>query len=119
MKKLNEDLLRKLIIETIEEDYVAESRKKIKENEPVPEAEEDQEEGSDYFSDATGMNNPDFDMPDEQVAQMTRSFSPEQIKNAHEALDKAFELAKSNNSLLSGSPEDLLKQITNMFKGKD
>ena len=114
MKKLNESLLKKLILETIEEEYIAEGgKKKIKEDEPVPEASDD-----DHFSDKPGMNNPDFDMSDTEAAAMMPSYSDEQIKQAHEVLDQAFALAKSNNPMLSGSPEDMIKQIVKMFKGE-
>lgn len=117
MKKLNEVVLRKLILETIEEDLFTEGRKKkIKEAEPVPQP------SVDTTGDAppTGMNNPDFDMSDTEAAAMMPSYSDEQIKQAHEALDKAFELARaaSQNPMLKGSAEDMLKGIMNLFKGE-
>ena len=118
MKKLNENLLRKIIIETIEENsLLSEGRKKkIREDEPVPSP-------VDQHSDvATGMNSRDFDMSDQEAAKMMPkmpSFTTEQIKHAHEVLDQAFALAKSGNPMLAGSPEDLIKQIVKMFKGEE
>jgi len=118
MKKLNENLLRKLIIETIEEQsgLVTEGKKKkkIKEAEPVPQPSVNPEADV-----ATGMNNPDFDMSDAQAANMMPQFSDDQIKNAHDALDKAFEFAKSGNPMFKSSSEDILKQIMKMFKGEE
>jgi len=114
MKKLNEAVLRKLIIETIEGDLVTEGRKKkkIKEAEPVPTP------MNPHGDVAQGMNNPDFDMSDAEAGMMMPQFSDEQIKYAHDALDKAFEFAKSGNPMLKGSSEDMLKQIMKMFKGE-
>ena len=116
MKKLNEAVLRKLILETIEEDLFTEGRKKkIKEAEPVQQPTPVDTSGDRPQS---GMNNPDFDMSDTEAAAMMPSFSDEQINQAHEVLDQAFALAKSNNPMLSGSPEDMIKQIVKMFKGE-
>jgi len=116
MKKLNESVLRQLIIETIEEGILTEGkRKKIKEAEPVPQPSVDT--SGDAAS--SGMNNPDFDMSDAEAASMMSSFSDQQIQQAHDALDKAFELAKAanENPMLKGSAEDMLKGIMNLFKG--
>lgn len=117
MKKLNEQVLKQLILETIEESLVTEGRKKkIKEAEPVPQP------SVDTSGDAppTGMSNPDFDMSDTEAAAMMPAFSDQQIKQAHEALDKAFELARAanENPMLKGSAEDMLKGIMNLFKGE-
>ena len=114
MKKLNEDIIRKLIVETLEEVSLGEARKK-----KVEEAEEGPLENPEQDV-AHGMNNPDFDMSDTEVAAMMPSFSDQQIKQAHEALDKAFDLARAanKNPMLKGSAEDMLKGIMNLFKGE-
>lgn len=117
MKKLNENALRQLILETIEEALLPEGkRKKIKEDEAVPQPSVD----TSGDRPPAGMSNPDFDMSDAEAAGMMSSFSDEQVKQAHEALDKAFELAKAanQNPMLKGSAEDMLKGIMNLFKGE-
>jgi len=120
MKKLNEAVLRKLIIETIEGDLVTEGRKKkkIKEVTPVGQEQEENPLGQDPGRTDIGMNSKNFDMSDAEAGNMMSQFSDEQIKYAHDALDKAFEFAKSGNPMLKGSSEDMLKQIMKMFKGE-
>ena len=112
MKKLNEEVLRRLIMETIDEQAgklnEGKKKKKLKEADPVEEP----------------LRNPEQDVahgmeaePQPQDFGMAPQFTDDQIKHAHDALDKAFEFAKSGNPMLKGSSEDMLKQIMKMFKG--
>jgi len=121
MKKLNESVLRKLIIETIESDLVIEGRKKkkIKEVTPVSQGQEEDPLGQDPGRTDVGTRNRDFDYSDEEVAKMSAG-SP-----SNESLDEIIEgaLQVANNKKLpptvqKATLESVIKQITDLAKQK-
>lgn len=83
MKKINLQGLRALIVETLEEVSLGEAKKKMEEvgmedENPGPNPEQDV---------GTGMDNPDFDMGDKEVENMSTT----EIQKEKSKIDKAFE----------------------------
>ena len=118
MKKLNENVLRRLIMETIDEQsgVVTEGKKKkkLKEVDPVPEATAPVHQPED-----TGMETGrDESEPQPKDFGLGLEFSEQEKQQAHETLDKAFEMAATTNPMLKDQYKGLLKSIEEMFSGK-
>jgi len=110
MKKLSTDVIRKLIIETIEESNLVEGRKKkkLKEAEPVPQAagaedprKNDPSAGAEYTDWANKVDAQNPPVPNED--------------NIMDAIKQALEIAKNSNPVVAsgarGMLKDLFKQI--------
>ena len=117
MKKLNEQVLKKLILETIEEDLLTEGKKKkrIKEVEPVPQPTPVDTSGDRPQS---GMNNPDFDMSDEEAQKMSApSVNIETLtQQFQDAVQAAMEAKQSGDQMKIVAAEASVKYVLDQVK---
>lgn len=113
MKKLNESVLRRLILETIDEQVMTEGKKKKKLKEVEP-ANSDEKMGG---------YNPEQDVGHEMEAQpQPQDFLPNE-ENIMDAIKKALEIAKNENPVVAagarGMLKDLFKQIESSLPGEN
>ena len=117
MKKLNEQVLKQLILETIEEDLLAEGKKKkrIKEVEPVPQPTPVDTSGD---RPPAGMNNPDFDMSDAEAANMSApAIDVETLtKQFQDAVKAAVDARQSNDQMKIVAAEASVKFVLDKVK---
>jgi len=103
MKKLNENILRQLIVETLEEGRKKKStRKRIKEVDPVPTP--DSEAHDPYQDVGHGMEAD----PGPEGFGMGAGLD---TKNIMDAISKALEIAKSENPVVAASAKGMLKDL--------
>lgn len=111
MKKLNESVLRKLIMETLGESSITEGKKKkrLREVDPVPQPDPTENPEQDVAYGMEAEPQPQDFMPNEE--------------NIVDAIKKALEIARNKNPVVAagarGMLKDLFKQIEQSLPGDE